>query len=812
MRDTGPVTNREIEMEDNSILVSRTDIGGKIDFANREFIKISGFEESELIGSAHNIVRHRDMPKEAFADLWKTIKAGRPWQGLVKNRRKNGDHYWVRANVTPVIEEGKIAGFISIRTKPTAKEKREAEQTYADMRNGTASGHRLDDGQIIKTGFGASVRNFVSGIRGSLTLAFGSMIILMVVIGGFGIWAEQNTENHLVNVYEKRVKPLNLLKEVSDDYAVFIVDAAHKVNNGNFDWDAGLSGITTAQKRIHANIANYPTEDLNSREQKILEQIRAMMTSADALSANLESAFRAKDKAKLKTIVEQQLYQTIDPLTSALGELAHMQTELTEERVGAAEANFYTAITVNLIIIAAAIGLTLLYGALMIRKLRMPLLRMEDHFEAIAHNDLSHDIELPTVPDFKPATQQLRALHAKLAYAALERQQNEEKAAALRVNALQNLAETVERELQIVVEAIIDQTARLNSSASDMASSSQRVSTNSESVAAAAHEALANAETVSGASEELAASIREISRQIEEATAITTEANASGVEAERTVLSLKDSVDRIGEVAELIADIAAQTNLLALNATIEAARAGDAGKGFAVVAQEVKNLANQTARSTEEITRQIGDIQQVTGSVVSTVQHMSENIRRIDQVASNVATSVHQQDSATQEIARNVIETATASNEVTEKISDVAQEADSNLERAENMNKIASEVDSSIAELRATLVRIVRTATPEVNRRRDPRFAIETKIQITVNGETISGKTLDLSLGGCKVKLQKGISRGARGTIRVDGPNITLSFEAENSGGDIANLNFGPSADREKILRPWLQRQPQFRG
>ncbi|AUG52839.1 methyl-accepting chemotaxis protein [Thalassospira marina] len=811
MRDTGPVTNREIEMEDGSILVSRTDTGGKIVFANKDFVEISGFSESELIGSAHNIVRHRDMPKEAFANLWSTIKAGRPWQGIVKNRCKNGDHYWVRANVTPVVNDGKVVGYISIRTKPTVEQKREAEQTYADLRNNAGNNVALDDGQIVPDGFGARVKNYISSIRGSLTLAFGSMVILMAAIGGFGIWAEQNTESHLVDVYEKRVKPLNLLKEVSDDYAVFIVDAAHKVNNGNFDWDTGLKGIEAAQDRIHSNIATYSSQELGPREQTIVSKITGMMTSADALAKKLEDSFRAKDKPALKALVEQQLYQTIDPLTAAIGELANLQTELTEERVARAESNFYSAITVNIVLLGIAIALTLLYGTLMIRKLRKPLLRMEDHFEAIAHNNLSHDIELPSVPDFKPVIQQLRALHAKLAYGILERRENEEKAQTQRVSSLQNLAETVERELQIVVEAIIDQTSRLNSSAADMAASSQRVSTNSESVAAAAHEALANAETVSGASEELAASIREISRQIEEATSITTEANTSGIEAERTVLSLKDSVDRIGEVAELIADIAAQTNLLALNATIEAARAGDAGKGFAVVAQEVKNLANQTARSTEEITRQIGEIQQVTGSVVSTVQHMSENIRRIDQVASNVATSVHQQDSATQEIARNVIETATASNEVTEKISDVAQEADSNLERAESMNQIASEVDKSIAELRATLVRIVRTATPEVNRRRDPRFNIETRVQVSVNGETINGHTIDISKGGCKVKLQKPVKPGTRGTIRIDGPNITLSFEVENSREDVANLDFSASPDREKVLRPWLERQPQSR-
>ena len=138
MRDNGPVTNREVLMKDKDILVSKTDAGGRITFVNKSFVDISGFSEDELVGSPHNVVRHSDMPKEAFANLWQTIKAGLPWQGLVKNRAKNGDHYWVRANVTPTIENGEITGYVSIRTKPTDFEKKEAERVYADIRKGQA--------------------------------------------------------------------------------------------------------------------------------------------------------------------------------------------------------------------------------------------------------------------------------------------------------------------------------------------------------------------------------------------------------------------------------------------------------------------------------------------------------------------------------------------------------------------------------------------------------------------------------------------------------------------------------------------------
>ena len=120
MRTNLPVTNVEKFLSDDSLIVTKTNLKGVITYANREFVEISGFSEQELIGEPHNIVRHPDMPPEAFKDLWDTLKQGRPWTGLVKNRCKNGDFYWVLANVAPIIEGGKATGYISVRRKAAA--------------------------------------------------------------------------------------------------------------------------------------------------------------------------------------------------------------------------------------------------------------------------------------------------------------------------------------------------------------------------------------------------------------------------------------------------------------------------------------------------------------------------------------------------------------------------------------------------------------------------------------------------------------------------------------------------------------------
>jgi len=136
MRTNLPVTQIEHELQDGAFIVSTTNAQGIITSANDEFVRLSGFTLDELLGQPHNLVRHPDMPPEAFEDLWGTVKADRPWHGIVKNRCKNGDHYWVDANVTPIVQEGAITGFVSIRSKPSRSQIRDAEYRYALAQKG----------------------------------------------------------------------------------------------------------------------------------------------------------------------------------------------------------------------------------------------------------------------------------------------------------------------------------------------------------------------------------------------------------------------------------------------------------------------------------------------------------------------------------------------------------------------------------------------------------------------------------------------------------------------------------------------------
>ena len=148
MRTNLPVTTVEYPITDQTLIVSRTDLKGRLSYFNDEFVAAAGFTEAELMGQPHNIIRHPDMPPEAFENLWDTLKAGKPWVGAVKNRRKNGDFYWVLATASPIRENGQVTGYTSIRTKLPADQRAEAEQVYAALRQKKAHGYKIDAGIV----------------------------------------------------------------------------------------------------------------------------------------------------------------------------------------------------------------------------------------------------------------------------------------------------------------------------------------------------------------------------------------------------------------------------------------------------------------------------------------------------------------------------------------------------------------------------------------------------------------------------------------------------------------------------------------
>ena len=172
MRINMPVTNVERHLKEGEYVVSKTDLKGQITYVNRPFIEISGFSAEELLGQPHNLIRHPDMPAAAYEDLWKTLKSGKPWRGMVKNRCKNGDYYWVEANANPFWKDGKIVGYMSLRSKPSRAQVEAAELIYRKFRDGGAQGLAVKEGAVVRTGLAGKLAGIAkASIKTRITIA-----------------------------------------------------------------------------------------------------------------------------------------------------------------------------------------------------------------------------------------------------------------------------------------------------------------------------------------------------------------------------------------------------------------------------------------------------------------------------------------------------------------------------------------------------------------------------------------------------------------------------------------------------------------
>ncbi|MDP4022791.1 methyl-accepting chemotaxis protein [Methylobacterium sp. NEAU 140] len=274
---------------------------------------------------------------------------------------------------------------------------------------------------------------------------------------------------------------------------------------------------------------------------------------------------------------------------------------------------------------------------------------------------------------------------------------------------MRQMADGFEAAVSGIVGQVSASATELQATAQQMTATATETAAQSTAVAAAAEEAASNVGTVAAAAAQLGSSVHEIGRQAQDSAGLARSAVAEADQTAQFVQALKATSTRIGDMVGLISTIAGQTNLLALNATIEAARAGEAGRGFAVVAAEVKELANQTARATEEITGQIGEIRGVTDQTVAAIDAISARIRRISDAANSIAAAVEQQGAATQEIVRNVAQAAAGTGEVTVNITGVAHASEETGAAAGQVLSAASELSRQSEHLSGEMDRFLAT-------------------------------------------------------------------------------------------------------
>ncbi|WP_145679139.1 methyl-accepting chemotaxis protein [Azospirillum brasilense] len=322
---------------------------------------------------------------------------------------------------------------------------------------------------------------------------------------------------------------------------------------------------------------------------------------------------------------------------------------------------------VGLLVILAAVGLMWMMAG----RIARPVGACVRFAEGIADGDFDQTLAVRQEDEIGTLADALRKMLTDLQRMIAQRAADQRQAEAERRAAMLTMADDLESNVMSVVDGVDAAAKTMGVTAQTMTSTAMQTSQQAAVVAHAADEANVNVQTVAAATEELSGSIRDIGERVNRSAEIARDAVTAAERANNQVLGLTEAAGKIGMVVQLIQDIAAQTNLLALNATIEAARAGEAGKGFAVVAGEVKHLANQTAKATEDIALQVNEMQRVTGDTATVIKGVGTIIAQIDGIAANIAAAVEEQSAATLEIARNVQQAATGTQDVSANIAGV---------------------------------------------------------------------------------------------------------------------------------------------
>ncbi len=677
-RDNIQMMHNEVTLPATTVLISKTDIHGIITDCNEAFERVSGYSKAELIGKNHDVVRHSDTPKQIFTWLWDTLKADRPWRGMVKNRCKNGDYYWVRDTVVPVVEGGHTIGYVAVHKAPTRSQIEAAQASYAQLSRSAA--------QIVSPYERYKVKNW--SIKTKLQAAIQIPLLLLLVLSQFYMTGALKQDT------------LREASERGEQVANQIIDS------GNMLMITGqISNVENRQLLLHKVTSSGRVKSAQFvRVPQVVEQYGAGLPE-EQLSDALQQQVIAAKQQQIAFSQDADGHPILRITTPYLASKDFHGTDCTTcHAVSAGTVLGASDVVIDLtpdfkhigememhmllVQIALQVFLFFFIGYCVNRFIRRPLLEVDTEFHNIMQGNLDTELDL--------------SIHDEM-------------------GKLLCAIQTMQTYLRTTVDEIVTPVAQIQARIRDM---DGRVS----GVANNALNEQAHIQTITASMEEFSQSVAEVAnmaagsladanatrtiveennRNMDRSIAATSRVAETVQASSKTISDLGSSIQKIGTISNAIKDIAEQTNLLALNAAIEAARAGEQGRGFAVVADEVRKLAERTATSTKDIATTIDEISNISASAVRSmhgavtevedsialIRQNGEGLKEIMAATVNVAGRIESIASASRA-------QSSAGESVAASLEHITTLVDNNAQSASAAKAAAVELNSSAEELK----------------------------------------------------------------------------------------------------------------
>lgn len=804
MKVNMPVSNVEYILKESDSIVSKTDLKGLITYVNEDFIRISGFTGDELIGESHNIVRHPDMPPEAFADLWKSLQKGRPWSGLVKNRCKNGGYYWVLANVTPIFHNDQPIGYMSVRSKPDRASIEAAETVYRLFREGKAGKLKIQDGEVVKTSLLGKLNPFKTfAIKTRLMMVIAMMSTLLLAIGGMGLSGMNKANRALQTVYEDRTLPMGQISSIQKlvlsnrlhILSSLIAATPEDIQKNTAQVEQNISEISKTWEMYTATPSSKPEEKAladqfaDNRKRFVVEGLQPAI-----------AALRANDITLAHKIIVEKVSPLYKPVDEGVRKLMQLQIDVAKQEYDAAQMRYDDFHSMVIGLIAAGITLALIFGVALIGVIVRPLAIISGYFGQIAQGHYNNFIHVDRRDEIGKMMEALKSMQIKLGFdvAEIKRISDENLRIKIGLDSISGGVMITDNDRNIIyvnkkVAKVLDTVAAEIRKLSPNFSTDNLVGTNIDVF----HKNPAHqAQLLSNLSKMYCANI-ELGEQT-----LTVTVNPM----------LDDKGRRVGTVAEWhdrSAEVAVEKEV---NAIVIASVSGDLSKrvsmegkdGFVrMIGEGINQLLQMTESALDDVVRvlealsqgdltqkinkdYVGTFGQLKNDANSTVEKLAEIISQIKDSTATINTAAKEIASGNNDLSHRTEEQAASLQETAASMEELTSTVQANTENAKQANQLALDA-ASIAGKGVTVVGQVVTTMEAINE--SSRKIVE--IISVIDG--IAFQTNILALNAA-VEAARAGDQG-RGFAVVAGEVRNLAQRAAAAAGEIKQL-IGDSVEK----------------